>query len=353
MSRPPHSLLSATACLVAAASATGEADAADRLVPAQYVSIQAAVNASQNGDRILVSPGTYAEQIIISGRALTIEGVPGSAGQLPVLDGGGQSRIMRIADAPCAIRSLRFRNGNATNETPRDGGAILATGTGSLQVQGCIFEDCIASPSVTLQGGGGAIHSSSTSSAVTDCEFRGNRAFRGSSLFGVRQIVRCQFEGSAIDTGGQVFVSGGPIVVRQTYMSDAVLYVVNTNAIVSELWQCGSSLIHFEVSGQVIDEGGNIEVDSCDCDGNGIPDARILATGEGDLDRNGVLDTCECPADLYGDGMINGADLGILLAYWGPTTSSPASQRCDLVRDGFVDGLDLGYLLASWGPCKG
>jgi len=354
MNRPTISLLTTTACLAAAFGATGGAKAADRLVPAQYGTIQAAVAASQNGDRILVSPGTYAGPILVSAKSLTIEGIPGVAGQLPVLDGGGQSRILRIADASCTIRLLRFRNGNATNETPRDGGGILATGPGSLQVQRCIFEGCIASTSATLQGGGGAIHVSSTSATVSESEFRGNRAFRGASLFGVRQIFRCQFEGSAFDTGGQVFVSGGsPIVVRQTYLSDAVLYVVNANAHASDLWQCGSSLVSFEVSGQLIDEGGNIQVDECDCDADGLPDARILATGEGDSDGDGVLDACECAADLFADGVVNGADLGILLAYWGPTTSSPASQRCDIVRDGFVDGLDLGYLLARWGPCKG
>jgi len=49
--------------------------------------------------------------------------------------------------------------------------------------------------------------------------------------------------------------------------------------------------------------------------------------------------------------MVNGGDLGVMLAYWGPTTSSPASQRCDLDGDGIVDGQDLGILLSGWGRC--
>ena len=59
----------------------------------------------------------------------------------------------------------------------------------------------------------------------------------------------------------------------------------------------------------------------------------------------------QCPGDIYEDGMVNGGDLGVLLAYWGPTTSSPASQRCDLDGDGIVDGQDLGILLSGWGRC--
>jgi len=66
---------------------------------------------------------------------------------------------------------------------------------------------------------------------------------------------------------------------------------------------------------------------------------------------NGTPDDCECVADLNGDGAVNGVDLGVLLAYWGPTTSASASQRSDRNRDGVVDGIDLGYLLSRWGPC--
>lgn len=51
------------------------------------------------------------------------------------------------------------------------------------------------------------------------------------------------------------------------------------------------------------------------------------------------------PADLNGDGVVDGADLGLLLAAW--DTSDPAA---DLNGDGNVDGADLGLLLASWTP---
>jgi hypothetical protein len=53
-----------------------------------------------------------------------------------------------------------------------------------------------------------------------------------------------------------------------------------------------------------------------------------------------------CPGDFNGDHVIDGADLGVLLAAWG-NTSGPE----DLNGDGIVDGADLGLLLASWGPC--
>lgn len=54
-----------------------------------------------------------------------------------------------------------------------------------------------------------------------------------------------------------------------------------------------------------------------------------------------------CPADLNGDGVVDGGDLGVMLAAWGGR--GPA----DLTGDGVVDGADLGVLLAAWGACPG
>lgn len=59
----------------------------------------------------------------------------------------------------------------------------------------------------------------------------------------------------------------------------------------------------------------------------------------------------DCTGDIFEDGVVNGADLAALLSYWGPTTASAASQRCDLNDDKRVDGADLSILLSEWGPC--
>jgi len=56
-------------------------------------------------------------------------------------------------------------------------------------------------------------------------------------------------------------------------------------------------------------------------------------------------DARECiPADLNCDGVVDGADLGILLSAWGPCVDCPE----DLNGDGVVDGADLGVLLSAW-----
>lgn len=52
-----------------------------------------------------------------------------------------------------------------------------------------------------------------------------------------------------------------------------------------------------------------------------------------------------CPGDINDDGIIDGADMGLLLGNWGGTGVG------DLNNDGVVDGGDAGVLLASWGDC--
>ncbi len=58
-----------------------------------------------------------------------------------------------------------------------------------------------------------------------------------------------------------------------------------------------------------------------------------------------------CTGDIVANGIVNGADLGVLLSYWGPRTSDPFSVASDINGDGVINGGDLGLLLSYWGPC--
>ena len=58
-----------------------------------------------------------------------------------------------------------------------------------------------------------------------------------------------------------------------------------------------------------------------------------------------------CTGDIFANGVVNGADLGAMLSYWGPRTSDPFSVASDINSDGIINGGDLGALLSNWGPC--
>lgn len=57
-----------------------------------------------------------------------------------------------------------------------------------------------------------------------------------------------------------------------------------------------------------------------------------------------VTYSIQVPADLTGDGLVNGEDLANLLANWGECVGCPA----DLDGNDEVNGADLAFLLANW-----
>ena len=52
----------------------------------------------------------------------------------------------------------------------------------------------------------------------------------------------------------------------------------------------------------------------------------------------------DCFSDLNGDGMVDGGDIGLMVAAWD-------TDKFDLNGDGTTDGGDLGLLLLDWGKC--
>ena len=70
-------------------------------------------------------------------------------------------------------------------------------------------------------------------------------------------------------------------------------------------------------------------------------------TGWGMLNADAAVRAAQplpCLADLTGDRLVNGDDLGRLLGSWG-------TPQNDLNGDGTTDGIDLGIMLSAWGAC--
>ncbi|MCA9309944.1 MAG: right-handed parallel beta-helix repeat-containing protein, partial [Phycisphaerales bacterium] len=70
-------VLAGLACL-----SSGVATAADLLVPSQYPTIQDAVDAAVDGDVIIIAEGTYAEEVAVASRAITLMAEPGVSARI-------------------------------------------------------------------------------------------------------------------------------------------------------------------------------------------------------------------------------------------------------------------------------
>ncbi|MBU3684637.1 MAG: hypothetical protein FGM39_11625 [Phycisphaerales bacterium] len=137
---------------------------------------------------------------------------------------------------------------------------------------------------------------------------------RRSASFGANDLLRVELERH--EDAGPWAVAGGSWPVAGLGTSFATLSVTMPPEALGR-----SVLLHLAVDGGGDAIASTIELDDV-----------MLAFGPS-------------PADLNSDGSVDGNDLGILLAAWGPCSGCAA----DLNADGVVDGIDLGRLLADWG----
>jgi len=84
-----------------------------------------------------------------------------------------------------------------------------------------------------------------------------------------------------------------------------------------------------------------------------VTDGRRVLAGTATIlgsvdDPSNIVVVAPCPADLTGDGRVDGSDLAALLAAWGRDV-----PEVELSGDNIIDGQDLAALLAAWGESCG
>jgi hypothetical protein len=193
-----------------------------RLVPSQYATIQGAINASSNGDTVLVSEGTYTENIRYRGKAIVVGSLyvvdnDTSHIRKTVIDGSGSTQ----ADSGSVVS---FVNGEDTTSVLCGFTIRGGTGTNYLFYWGTDI--------MTMRGGGGVF-----------CNLAGGRI--------VKNVITRNRIIAAIGTGGGVEVVGS--------LSTAPTVVLEGNWIIDNSIE-GSSGIPSYWSG-----GGGTDITGAHC----------------------------------------------------------------------------------------
>lgn len=361
---------------VAAATFASATFATDRLVPQQYPTIQAAVDASVNGDRVLISAGLYREAVRFLGKSVMLEGAPGVSAEDVVISSLGVSGpAVFIADSVAYTGTVGLRNLTITSEgvqeAGQDAGALISYlgPAATLVVEGCIFRD------VRSGTGVGALYLGHTNCVVRNCIFKRNSStVHGQAVYAwdnVQAVVEnCFFQDHTFGTGTFYARINTNITVRNC--------VVKNSNVLNAHFQTGTVTFQSNTGCQIgalsnggyVDGGNNNWNGPCpDCDANGVIDLEEILFGGADcngngtvdtcdiaanplLDRtnDGVIDSCQCLGDISGNGSVDGVDLAAVLGAWG---GSGGKAGADINGDGLVDGTDLAYVLGNWGPCPG
>jgi hypothetical protein len=185
-------------------------------VPADYRTIQGAIDASAGGDEIIVAAGTYHELLDTEGKKIVVRSSEGPA--VTTLDGESLGRAILTAahgeTLATTIRGFTFQNGRGTLTTACGfqnahlGGAILLL-NGGLSVVDCVFKDN-ASDAVTTIVAGGAICGCRSHLAIADSRFDHNDAVYGGALYYDTTVTRsATIERSTFSANGP---NGGAIM---------------------------------------------------------------------------------------------------------------------------------------------
>jgi hypothetical protein len=187
-------------------------------VPDDYPTIQQAINATVNGDTVIVKPGTYLEKIDFKGKAITVRSTHGADNT--VIDGNqaGSSPVVKCVngeDSDTVLEGFTVTNGSAP------GGGGMFNASSSPTVTNCVFSE-----NSSFFIGGGGMYNASSSPTVTNCTFLGNAANDGAGMNNFSSsptVINCTFLGNSADSqgGGMYNRSSNPTVTNCTFLGNA------------------------------------------------------------------------------------------------------------------------------------
>jgi nitrous oxidase accessory protein NosD len=212
--------MDARALLVAAvlASTPLAARAANLLVPDQYATIQAAMNAARNGDVVSIAAGHYVERITFSGNwTFTVQG---AGAETTILDGGLAGTTVTFTANSSTLRGVTVTGGR---NYQYDGGGIYIDG-GSPVIEDCVVEGNVAGngAGIAIDDGTPVIRRNVIRENVEGCGSgcKGGGILVGFWVSGTPQIYENVIERNTSETGAGIAVSSGNPLIERNVIRD-------------------------------------------------------------------------------------------------------------------------------------
>jgi hypothetical protein len=232
---------------------TSAISAAEKRVPQDYATIQAAINASGDGDRIIVAPDTYNENVQVNKGITLISTDPNDPNIVAntVIDAGGSGSAVIFSgseSANCELRGFTITGGYK--------GGINCE-SGNITVSDCIVTNNRA---YANSGKGGGISSDSLANVtVIDCDFTGNIASGyGGGIFadrGYLTVIGCEFvQNSAGEEGGAIGTDYQQVTLRNcTFRDNDATYggAIHTSHYPATIVNCAFTLNSARLGGAV------------------------------------------------------------------------------------------------------
>ncbi len=188
---------------------------ASDLVVAPGQSIQRAIDAAADGDRILLQPGTYREALDFRGKAIDLIGVGGAPAT--VLDGEGNGPLIRMhaGEGPATrLKGLTLQGGyNLSSEFL--GGGVSGIVVGSpVPPASPTIEDCRILGNTAFRGGGVAADATIVRTVIHDNTSVGGN---GGGVFGAFRMRDCVLaeNWATQGNGGGAAIEGGAAKIER------------------------------------------------------------------------------------------------------------------------------------------
>ncbi|MHC4383244.1 MAG: right-handed parallel beta-helix repeat-containing protein [Planctomycetota bacterium] len=299
-------------------------------VPADQPSIQAAIDAANGGDEVVVAPGTYFEAIDFSSKAITVRSSGGAA--LTIIDAQGLGSVVTCQSGEGPDTVLEGFTLTGGDPSPASGGGMYNL-NGSPTVTDCIFTANTASY-------GGGMFNVNSSPTVTNCIFSDNTALYGGGMYNVNSqptLTNCTFSGNQA-TITQGFGVGGAIY-NQSFSTVTLAncsFTENTcNCGAGAIYSSDSNLFVLDCtfSGNTggwiatVVDSGTVTFTNCTFSGNTGPGCTVAAWGTGTV----TLTNCTFSSNV-GEWTVGTSDTGNLTLANCVLWNNSGGSICELLQ---------------------